>query len=95
MAFTTRWRWKAGASFSSSRFGISGQGHDPALRFFGCSTVSPHDFPALETLMKTAVKEKQKFERLVVPKEKLLEMFAVGFLSHVAAVSSSVNLTSI
>ncbi|PWN49265.1 threonyl-tRNA synthetase [Violaceomyces palustris] len=33
------------------------------------------DFPALESLIKGAIKEKQKFERLVVPKEKLLEMF--------------------
>lgn len=36
------------------------------------------DLPALETVSKSAIKEKQKFERLVLPKEKLLEMFRVG-----------------
>lgn len=39
------------------------------------------DYPALETLAKNVVKEKQKFERLVVTKEQLLEMFAVRFFS--------------
>ncbi|EJD47876.1 threonyl-tRNA synthetase [Auricularia subglabra TFB-10046 SS5] len=33
------------------------------------------DYPALETLSKNAVKEKQKFERLVMTKEDLLKMF--------------------
>ncbi len=37
--------------------------------------VRQEDFPALETLIKTAVKEKQPFERVVVSKENLLEMF--------------------
>ncbi|CCO30571.1 threonyl-tRNA synthetase [Rhizoctonia solani AG-1 IB] len=37
--------------------------------------VSSGDYPSLETLAKNAVKEKQRFERLVVPKETLLEMF--------------------
>jgi threonyl-tRNA synthetase len=36
------------------------------------------DYPALEKLAESAVKDKQKFERLVVKKEKLLEMFNVG-----------------
>jgi threonyl-tRNA synthetase len=35
------------------------------------------DYPVLEKLSENAIKEKQKFERLVVPKETLLEMFAV------------------
>ena len=35
------------------------------------------DLPALETVSKSAIKEKQKFERLVLPKETLLEMFRV------------------
>ncbi|CCM03110.1 uncharacterized protein FIBRA_05230 [Fibroporia radiculosa] len=34
------------------------------------------DYPALEKVSELAIKEKQKFERLVVSKEKLLEMFA-------------------
>ncbi|RXW16925.1 hypothetical protein EST38_g8929 [Candolleomyces aberdarensis] len=37
--------------------------------------VTNADYPALEKLSEGAVKEKQKFERLVVSKEKLLEMF--------------------
>jgi threonyl-tRNA synthetase len=36
------------------------------------------DYPALEKLSEGAVKEKQKFERIMVPKEKLLEMFEVS-----------------
>ena len=35
------------------------------------------DYPALEKVADMAIKEKQKFERLVVPKETLLEMFGV------------------
>lgn len=35
------------------------------------------DLPSLETVSKLAIKEKQKFERLVLPKETLLEMFRV------------------
>ncbi|KAG5644667.1 hypothetical protein DXG03_007966 [Asterophora parasitica] len=37
--------------------------------------VSNTDYPALEKVSESAIKEKQKFERLVVSKEKLLEMF--------------------
>jgi hypothetical protein len=40
--------------------------------------VAAADYPALEKLTDVAIKEKQKFERLVVSKEKLLEMFNVG-----------------
>lgn len=39
------------------------------------SPVTQGDYPALETLAKNAVKEKQPFERLVVSKPDLLEMF--------------------
>lgn len=38
-------------------------------------TVAQSDYPALETLSKNIVKEKQPFERLVVSKENLLKMF--------------------
>ncbi|XP_025423216.1 threonine--tRNA ligase, cytoplasmic isoform X2 [Sipha flava] len=37
--------------------------------------VSNFDFPVMETLVKTIIKEKQPFERLEVSKEDLLEMF--------------------
>lgn len=53
-------------------------------REMGCShlilnrPVVAADYPALEKLSESAVKEKQKFERLVVSKEKLLEMFGVS-----------------
>ncbi|KAF8884216.1 tars protein [Gymnopilus junonius] len=46
--------------------------------FYEMSTDRPvtnADYPALEKVTESAVKEKQKFERLVVSKEKLLEMF--------------------
>lgn len=43
--------------------------------------VTNADYPALEKLSEQAVKEKQKFERLVVSKEKLLEMFHVRIQS--------------
>ena len=39
--------------------------------------VTNADYPALEKVSESAIKEKQKFERLVVSKEKLLEMFNV------------------
>ncbi|AGO11222.1 AaceriACL039Wp [[Ashbya] aceris (nom. inval.)] len=38
-------------------------------------TVSQADFPNLETVAKQAIKEKQRFERLVMSKEDLLKMF--------------------
>ncbi|KAG8689472.1 threonyl-tRNA synthetase, partial [Ceratobasidium sp. 394] len=38
-------------------------------------TVAAGGYPALETVAKSAMKDKQRFERLVVPKETLLEMF--------------------
>ncbi|KZO94664.1 tars protein [Calocera viscosa TUFC12733] len=37
--------------------------------------VQAGDYSALETIAKSAVKDRQKFERLVVPKETLLKMF--------------------
>ena len=42
-----------------------------------CRPVTNADYPALEKVSESAIKEKQKFERLVVSKEKLLEMFNV------------------
>ena len=42
-----------------------------------CRPVASTDYPALEKIADMAIKEKQKFERLVVSKEKLLEMFNV------------------
>ncbi|EIM87343.1 threonyl-tRNA synthetase [Stereum hirsutum FP-91666 SS1] len=38
-------------------------------------TVSMTDYPSLEKVAESAIKDRQKFERLVVPKETLLEMF--------------------
>jgi threonyl-tRNA synthetase len=39
--------------------------------------VTNADYPFLEKISESAVKEKQRFERLVVSKENLLEMFGV------------------
>ena len=36
------------------------------------------DYPALEKISESAIKDRQKFERLVVPKETLLEMFGAS-----------------
>jgi threonyl-tRNA synthetase len=41
----------------------------------GGASVSQADYPALNTLARNAIKEKQPFERLVLTKEQLLEMF--------------------
>ncbi|EFO85746.1 CRE-TARS-1 protein [Caenorhabditis remanei] len=38
-------------------------------------TISPEDFPKIDQIVKAAVKDKQKFERLEMTKENLLEMF--------------------
>jgi threonyl-tRNA synthetase len=37
--------------------------------------VTQQDYPSIETLANQAIKEKQPFERLIVSKEDLLEMF--------------------
>ena len=44
--------------------------------------VQSADYPALEKLSDLAIKEKQKFERILVSKEKLLEMFGVRYERH-------------
>ena len=43
--------------------------------------VSSNDFPQVETLCKSIVKEKQPFVRLEMKKEDLLEMFKVSQLA--------------
>jgi threonyl-tRNA synthetase len=49
------------------------------LVFWSCDrVVAPSDWPNIETIVKGAVKEKQAFERVEMPKEALLEMFAVS-----------------
>ncbi|KAJ1018138.1 hypothetical protein NDA16_005004 [Ustilago loliicola] len=49
--------------------------YEMAMGDSGDRMITQADFNALETLVKTATKEKQKFERLVVSKQQLLEMF--------------------
>jgi threonyl-tRNA synthetase len=44
-------------------------------------TLGPDDYKHVEDVAKMAVKEKQPFERLELPKEVLLEMFKVGLFS--------------
>jgi len=43
-----------------------------------CRHVHPSDYSSLETLSKNAIKEKQKFVRLELPKSVLMEMFKVN-----------------
>ena len=52
---------------------------------FRCRAVTNAVYPALEKVSESAIKDKQKFERLVVPKETLLEMFAVRFMPLVVS----------
>lgn len=52
---------------------------------FSIRQVSPHDYDKLDTLMKQFVKEKQPFERLVMKKEDLLEMFKVILIYYTAS----------
>lgn len=52
--------------------------------------VLPSDWPQIEDSAKKAVKEKQPFERVVMPKEALLEMFAVSGSKAVVYVTSEV-----
>lgn len=40
--------------------------------------VKAEDYAALETIIKSAIKDKQRFDRVVVTKENLLEMFKVS-----------------
>lgn len=40
--------------------------------------VTHADYPQLEKIAEHAIKDRQKFERLLVSKEKLLEMFHVS-----------------
>jgi len=42
--------------------------------------VTNADYPTLEKLSEGAIKEKQKFERITVPKETLLKMFEVRWV---------------
>lgn len=54
--------------------------------------VTTADYPSLEKLFDTVLKEKQKFERLVVPKETLLEMFAVRIPLDLIAILDGLRL---
>ena len=73
MAFSTKWQLTGGES--EKIFCTRGNN-------FVNRSVLTTDYPALEKVSDKAVKEKQKFERLVVPKETLLEMFSVSTLMH-------------
>ena len=63
--------------------------------------VSVSDYPALEKISELVIKEKQKFERLVVSKENLLKMFNVSPViielhwTYFPTVSSTINTSSI
>jgi threonyl-tRNA synthetase len=44
--------------------------------------ILPGDYAPIDAVAKTVVKEKQKFERLVMSKEELLEMFKVSLSAY-------------
>ena len=74
MDFFTRWLLRNGEYlllllFSGAKLFLN--------ELFVYRPVTNADYPALEKVSESAIKEKQKFERLVVSKEKLLEMFNV------------------
>ena len=54
--------------------------------------VSSNDYPSLDSLTKSIVKEKQPFVRLVITKEELLEMFKVIRLSTRATFASDLAI---
>lgn len=65
--------------------------------------VTTADYPSLEKISELAIKEKQKFERLVVSKEVLLEMFGVRaftlspivfLIVHISTTSTRSNSSS-
>lgn len=47
----------------------------------GEKTITPDDYSGIESVVQKAVKEKQPFERLELPKEVLLEMFRVSLVT--------------
>ena len=49
--------------------------YEMGMGLSGERMVRQEDFAALETIVKSAIKEKQRFERVIVTKENLLEMF--------------------
>ena len=76
MDFFTRWLLRNGEYLLLLLLLFSGA--KPFLNeLFVYRPVTNADYPALEKVSESAIKEKQKFERLVVSKEKLLEMFNV------------------
>ena len=69
MDFSMRWLSKRGGlPLCAVKLVISREIYRP---------VTNADYPSLEKVAESAVKERQKFERLVVSKETLLEMFGV------------------
>jgi threonyl-tRNA synthetase len=71
MVFSMRWQSMIGNAVSVRL----------SVRFLCATlrrTVTNADYPLLEKIAESAMKDRQKFERLVVPKEKLLEMFYVS-----------------
>lgn len=57
-------------------------------------TLNQEDWKGIEDVAKLAVKEKQAFERLELPKEKLLEMFKVSYLPHCPRALADVDSTT-
>lgn len=80
-ASTTKWPLRTGKCYQQIIRRIQ------LTRVHSPRPVVNSDYPAIEKVADLAIKEKQKFERLVVPKETLLEMFAVSLRCIYASMS--------
>ena len=69
MDFSMRWQSTIG---NITFYHLSSESHDQPR------VVTHADYPQLEKIAEHAIKDRQKFERLLVSKEKLLEMFHVS-----------------
>lgn len=57
-----------------------------------CRQVSSNDYPSLDSLTKSIVKEKQPFVRLELSKEDLLEMFKVSLFHYLVETHSNISV---
>lgn len=95
MDSSTKWLWRTG---EIARYPLDKR----KLTSVFYRAVSNADYPSLEKISESAIKEKQKFERLVVSKETLLEMFAVSltlqlvscFCSHDYSIINTKSISS-
>ena len=71
MGFSMRWRSTIGLILPSTTYSRVSSTNPGRV-------VTHADYPQLEKIAESAIKDRQKFERLLVSKEKLLDMFHVS-----------------